>query len=135
MIRGGPGTLPEHLTSCGVGTRCARAILKIMEKWVNSVVNCVLVVMLIVVVIQTCSVTYEKPMTGTDERFVRLMDSVLDLSTRVSSLESENAVLFRMLRTGTESIGVTPDRGSESSPFVLPPGRIGDAGSALGDEL
>jgi hypothetical protein len=82
--------------------------------------------------------------TKIDVRFATLMESVLNLQTRVDSIEKENQVLFKMLRNEN---GLVPEPTTVSPPVTLPlnpvtlaptlppPRKIGDVvgDAAVGD--
>jgi hypothetical protein len=86
-------------------------------------------------VVQTVLIAYlvfGQPVPKVDSKLLHVTDSILDLGARISRIEQENLILFRLLRNGNDQDGVVTDGdiGRPSVPLPPLPNRIG---TPLGD--
>jgi hypothetical protein len=87
--------------------------------------------------VQTVLVAYlvlGQPTPKVDAKLLNVTDAILDQGARLSRMEQENAILFRLIRHGNDQIGVIPDGEAEPNPRPVPlPPPPRRTGTPLGD--
>ena len=83
--------------------------------------------------VQTVLVLYlvfGQPAPKVDAKLLNVSDAILDQGARLSRVEQENVILFRLIRNGNDHVGIVPD-GDRSVVSPLP----GRTGMPLGNAL